>query len=111
MNLPSTVIRLARRVRDRLLDPPDLTEKAIAIEFIVVVYPDYTARVTATKLSGAKPEEIQNIANAGIAIMLTWARNQGVNLHLNPTNPEAPPPKPPKPAPKPVGPVLRGVRP
>ena len=93
------------KVVELLRNPPDLIERAVIIEFILAIYPDYTARITATKLSGPKPEEIQNITNAGIAALLAWAKGQGVELKLNP-------PAPPAPAklPSNVNP-LKGVRP
>ena len=115
--LPSSVTGWARRTWVRLIgtrlgvflakavelirDPPDLIERPVTVEFILAIYPDYTARITATKLSGPKPEEIQNITNAGIAAMLAWAKGQGVELKLNP-----PAPQPPAKAP-----MLKGFRP
>ena len=98
VNLPSSVaadlrtlapswwdrlFRAPRRLLEVLRDPPDLIERPIAVEFIINVYPDYTARITATKLSGPTREEIAQLAQTGVNAILSWAKQQGVPLQLN----------------------------
>lgn len=73
-----------RRLLEILRDPPDLIERPVIIEFIVNIYPDYTARITATKLSGPTREEIAQIAQTGVNAVLSWAKQQGVTLQINP---------------------------
>ena len=77
------LLRAPRRLLEVLRDPPDLIERPIAVEFIINVYPDYTARITATKLSGPTREEIAQLAQTGVNAILSWAKQQGVPLQLN----------------------------
>jgi hypothetical protein len=87
---------------DWLRNPPDLVERAPAVQFLITIFPDYTGGLTASKIVQPAAPQITAITQSAFELLIQWARSQGVQIQIQgaPRPPDAKTANP-----------LRGVRP
>jgi len=86
MSTPRALVNL---VMGWLRNPPDLVERSPAVRFVISVFPDRSAGISASKLVGATPQEITAMTQVAFDILIQWARSQGVQIQMKGTPPPA----------------------